>query len=180
MISPVRADVVRRSVKAKGFVEEPKAGGRKRDHEMFFLHVDGRKTGWWVKLSYGVAEMRTDEIKANARPLGLSGDDLHAIVSCKHDPAKTLELYRTLNPPPNDRSCPLCVKEVTGDQTIDEEGRVWHPPCALRELSTRPWILSPEVCPSCGVAAEGQIIIENPRRWHRSCATNYLATRRTS
>ncbi len=89
MIRPVGTRDARRALEAKGF---QKASGI-RDHEMYFLHVDGAKTNFWVKLSHGAGQMRVDEIKNNARAIHATGDDLYRIVCCEHDAEATKRVF---------------------------------------------------------------------------------------
>jgi len=91
MIRPVAAAVVRRAVRQKGFRDAEHPAGR--DHEMFFLHVQDKKTAFFVKLSRGTNQLRQDEIRNNARMLGVSGDDLYRIVCCDYDSQETLRVY---------------------------------------------------------------------------------------
>ena len=87
MIKPVAARDVRRAVVEKGFLAA--ADNLSRDHEMFFFYLDGKKTNAYVKLSHGAAEMRRDEIRNNARWLGITGDHLYRIVCCEFDAEQT-------------------------------------------------------------------------------------------
>lgn len=91
MIRPIKASLVRRSVADKGF--RP-AEHCRRDHEMYFFYLDGRKTNIWVKLSHGARELRRDDIRNNARSVGVDGDDLYRILNCEHDAARTLAIAR--------------------------------------------------------------------------------------
>jgi hypothetical protein len=89
MIRPVGTRDARRALELKGFQKESGS----RDHEMYFLHVEGAKTAFWVKLSHGAGQIRVDEIKINARALRSTGDDLYRIICCEHDAAATLRVY---------------------------------------------------------------------------------------
>ncbi len=89
MIRPVGTRDARRALEAKGFL---KASGF-RDHEMYFLHVDGAKTNFWVKLSHGAGQMRVDDIKNNARALRTTGDELYRIVCCYYDAEATKRVF---------------------------------------------------------------------------------------
>ena len=91
MIRSVSGDAVRRALRDKGFRDPEHGSGR--DHEMFFLHVGDRKTAFFVKLSRGARELRVDEIKNNARNLGVRGDELYRIVCCEFDAQQTLAVY---------------------------------------------------------------------------------------
>jgi hypothetical protein len=93
MIRAVSAIVFRQSVAQKGF--RPLSG---RDHETYALFVEGKKTRWQVRLSHGRSQITANEIRLNARPLGIKGDDLYKILSCDHDLAATLELFTALHP----------------------------------------------------------------------------------
>jgi hypothetical protein len=90
MISPVDVKLARRSLLAKGF-RSAENGGR-RDHEMYFFWLDGKKTSVWVKISRGATEIRRDNIRINARAIHLCGDDLFRILHCEHDATRTREL----------------------------------------------------------------------------------------
>jgi hypothetical protein len=92
MICPVSAKQVRKALYAKGFRDAQHCAGR--DHEMFFLHIEQAKTAFFVKLSHGATQLRVDEIKNNARNLGVTGDDLYRILCCDYDAEKTTEVYR--------------------------------------------------------------------------------------
>jgi len=90
MLRPVEASQARRALRDKGFVEVSK-----RDHEMYILYVDGKKTDFLVKISHGAREMRKDEISNNARSVGLRVQDLYLILACEHGAEKTRELFLT-------------------------------------------------------------------------------------
>ena len=90
---PLPSVTVRKSALAKGFVE-----GRETDHERYYFQLDGRKTSWLVSVSHGASELRLDEIRNNARALKIHASDLFKILSCEHDAAKTLELFRSVFP----------------------------------------------------------------------------------
>ena len=92
MLRPVDAPQARRALRDKGFVESAK-----RDHEMYFLYIDGKKTDFWVKISHGAKEIRKDEIALNARSIGMKGQDLYLILACTHDAKATRELYLATN-----------------------------------------------------------------------------------
>ncbi len=89
MIGPVAAVVVRKSLGTKGFHRV-----EKRDHEMYFYHLDGLRTSYWVKLSHGAKELRTDEIKINAKNLKTRGEDLYKIIKCDYDVEETRNVVR--------------------------------------------------------------------------------------
>ncbi len=91
MIKPVEARVARRSLGAKGFVMSAKGN---RDHEMYFLCLDGKKTSAYFKISHGAREVRRDEINNSARMLRVTGDDLYRILCCEHDAAATERICR--------------------------------------------------------------------------------------
>lgn len=59
---------------------------------MFFFHLDGKKTSFWTKLSRNAREIRVDEIRANARSVGVKGEDLFKILSCDHDASRTRQI----------------------------------------------------------------------------------------
>lgn len=94
MIRPVDAATARQSLRRKGF--QPADG--KRDHEMYFLWVGGLKTRFMVKISHGAKEVRRDEIRINAQAARIDGNDLYRILTCDHDAAKTVALYREAFP----------------------------------------------------------------------------------
>jgi hypothetical protein len=60
MICAIPCGKVRRALREKGFREAEHGTGR--DHEMYFLHVEEKKTAFFVKLSRGATQMRVDEI----------------------------------------------------------------------------------------------------------------------
>jgi hypothetical protein len=91
MIRSVSGDTVRRALRDKGFRDPEHGSGR--DHEMLFLHVGDKKTAFFVKLSRGARELRVDEIKNNARNIGVLGDDLYRIVCCEFDARQTQAVY---------------------------------------------------------------------------------------
>jgi hypothetical protein len=91
MIRSVSGATVRRALRDKGFRDPVHGSGR--DHEMFFLHVDDKKTAFFVKLSRGANELRVDEIKNNARNVGVLGDELYRIVCCEYNAQQTLAVY---------------------------------------------------------------------------------------
>ena len=90
MIRDVPAAQVRAALRSKGFA--PAEHGR-RDHEMFFLLVDTKKTSFWVKLSRGASELRVGEIKMNAKAVGITGDALYRILCCEFDADRTRQVY---------------------------------------------------------------------------------------
>ncbi len=90
MIRIVDAGTFRRSVKKKGFVPADRA----RDHEMYFFELEGKKTSFWTKLSRGASGIRIDEISANARALGIRGDELYKILCCTFNAAQTMVVVR--------------------------------------------------------------------------------------
>ncbi|HCF59270.1 MAG TPA: hypothetical protein DFS52_14910 [Myxococcales bacterium] len=87
MIRDVEASTARAALLKKGFRSEPK-----RDHEMFFFILDGKKTNIWVKISRGSANLFQGEIKRNAKSVGLRGDDLYRILSCELGPQASATL----------------------------------------------------------------------------------------
>lgn len=91
MIAPVPPRIARSSVLAKGF--HPKSANR--DHEMYFLHTQGKQTDFWFKISRGAREVRIDDIRNNARRLGVRGEDLYKILTCEHDAAATLRVWQS-------------------------------------------------------------------------------------
>lgn len=93
MLKPVDAAQARRALKQKGFQELGK-----RDHEMYILYVDGKKTDFLVKISHGSREIRKDEISNNARSVGIKSDDLYRILCCEHNAEKTVRLFLEANP----------------------------------------------------------------------------------
>jgi hypothetical protein len=90
VIKDVSARDVRHAVGAKGFAA---AEHGNRDHEMFFLVVEGKKTSFWVKISHGSTHLFRGEIKRNAKSLGVKGDDLYRIVSCEYNAEQTLAVF---------------------------------------------------------------------------------------
>mgnify|MGYP007112383989 CR=1 FL=1 len=78
MIRDLDATRARASLRKKGFVAESK-----RDHEMVFFFLDGKKTNVWVKISRGSPSLHQGEIKRNAKSVGMRGDDLFRILSCE-------------------------------------------------------------------------------------------------
>jgi hypothetical protein len=91
VIKEVDARQLRRSLELKGFQENTQG---RRDHEMYFFFLDGKKTSIWVKLSHGAKAIAVGEIKMNARSVGLTGDDLYRILCCDHDAETTAALCR--------------------------------------------------------------------------------------
>ena len=89
MNKPIDVKTIRKSLRAKGFIKSEK----KRDHEMYFLHINNKKTGFWVKISRGVQEMRTDEIKNNARSVKIKTDHLYKILKCDFNKTETKDIY---------------------------------------------------------------------------------------
>ena len=87
MIRDVDAATARAALIKKGFKSEPK-----RDHEMYFFLLEGRKTNLWVKISRGSPSVFQGEIKRNAKSIGLRGDDLFRILSCDHGPEVSAQL----------------------------------------------------------------------------------------
>ena len=173
MIKPVRSEQVRSSLAAKGF----KASNKDGDHEMFFFWHKGKKTGWWVKLSHGVEAIRQDEIRNNARPLGLSGDDLHSILACNHDYAKVIALYEGLHGAEDDASCPSAehADSDNGVPVVDSKSRPWHRECAARQLQSHPWTFGRTACPACGGDDGERTLMDSGRRlWHAVCAGRAL------
>jgi hypothetical protein len=90
MIRDIPASEVRRALGIKGFSV---AEHGRRDHEMYFLHVDAKKTSFWVKLSRGATALERGQIRMNARAVGIAGDALYRILSCELDAAETRRLY---------------------------------------------------------------------------------------
>ncbi len=90
MIAQVDPHIARRSVREKGFHAE----SANRDHEMFFLYNQGKRTTFWFKISRGAREIRRDDIRNNARALGVRGEDLYKILTCEHDAAATLRVWQ--------------------------------------------------------------------------------------
>lgn len=179
MIAPVRADDVRTHVQAKGFLpEEGEPGKRKknRDHEFFWYWHKGALTNWWVKLSSGVGEIRTDEIRNNARAIQILGDELHGILACSIGPAEVAALYEKNHGAPPSLSCP-CGQPNSGVPVLDDKGRKWHADCAGRHLQRHPWTYGKAACPSCGVA-EGERLVRDAgtRQWHAACGAAVLVS----
>lgn len=90
---------VRRALATKGFVRDANPG---RDHEMFFLHIAGKKSAFFMKLSRSARELRRDEMVNSARQVGIAPSDLFKVLSCTYDGAATTKLYqeRERLPPP--------------------------------------------------------------------------------
>jgi hypothetical protein len=174
MIAEVDAADVRTNVQTKGFQKEKIKG---RDHEKFFLWVNGQKTSWWVKLSHGVRSIRVDEISNNARALGIRGEDLYKILNCTHSPAKTLELYQQTEQEEAALACASCAENVTPEDVKDDRERLWHFRCATIELTRAPWQYDRAMCPSCGGAPDDAPLPDTTgRQWHLACAASHLAT----
>ena len=174
MIAEVPFAVVRASLTAKHFVKE---ATKRRDHEMYFLHVNGQKTNWFVKLSHGKKTMRIDEIRANARaPLKIAGEDLYYILSCKHGPEKTIELYQQFERREAELACPGCAQDTADGDFQDDRGRRWHTRCAASDLQRYPWNHDRTVCPACGSAAQARVVDAGQRPWHLECASAHLAS----
>jgi len=90
---PLPARSVRQALTGKGFhVASDKA--KKRDHEMYFLHVGGLKSGFFMKISRSAAEVRVDEISNTARQLGVVPSEFFRVLSCELDSTGTLQLYQ--------------------------------------------------------------------------------------
>lgn len=88
---------VRQALASKGFQADTDKK-KKRDHEMFFLVVEGRRSGFFVKISRGATELRLDEIANNARQAGVAPSELFKVLSCELDSNGTLTLYRNRRP----------------------------------------------------------------------------------
>lgn len=85
---------VRHALSVKGFQPDSDKA-KKRDHEMYFLHVDGQKSAFFMKVSRSATEVRMDEISNSARQVGVAPRDFFRVLSCELDGAGTLELYRS-------------------------------------------------------------------------------------
>lgn len=80
-MNPVKARDARRALTAKGF----SLASSRRDHEVYFYYVDGKKTSWFVKISHGASEMIQREIRGSARVCGMmKGEDMFKVLSCDH------------------------------------------------------------------------------------------------
>jgi len=97
MIRDVDAPTARAALLKKGFRSEPK-----RDHEMFFFILDGKKTNVWVKISRGSPSVFQGEIKRNAKSVGLRGDELYRILSCELGPQASAALCEAASIEPED------------------------------------------------------------------------------
>jgi hypothetical protein len=80
---------VRDALLSKGFFLDK----RPRDHEMYILSVDGKKSDFFFKISRGAAEVRKDEIAHNARQIRVPPSELFSVVSCSYDAQATRELH---------------------------------------------------------------------------------------
>jgi hypothetical protein len=90
VIRDVPARTVRTALNAKGF--QP-AEHCNRDHEVFFFHLDGRKTDILVKISRGATHLYQGEIRNNARNIRVAGAALYGIVSCELDANETRRIF---------------------------------------------------------------------------------------
>jgi hypothetical protein len=84
------ARLVRQALSSKGFVLHQ---GASRDHDMFFLVVEGKKSSFFVKLSRGARDMRMDEMSNSARQLRVAPSSLFKVLSCEFDAQATRRLY---------------------------------------------------------------------------------------
>ena len=92
MIREVPAGRVRAALLEKGFCEA--RNSKKRDHEMFFLHVNQQTTPFLVKISRGATVLRKDEIRNTAAKNAVPGDDIYRIVCCEYNAQQTIDVYQ--------------------------------------------------------------------------------------
>jgi hypothetical protein len=81
---------VRSALGVKGFVLDKRAG---RDHDMYFLQVDGKKSDFFFKISRGASEVRRDEIANSARQVRVSPSELFKVLCCEYDERATRVLH---------------------------------------------------------------------------------------
>jgi hypothetical protein len=82
---------VRRALLAKGFLLDQRPG---RDHDMYILHVNGKKSDFFFKISHGGPDVRRDEIANSARQARVPPSELFKVLCCDYDGRATLALYQ--------------------------------------------------------------------------------------
>ena len=84
---PIKREKIRKALKEKGFVEVSK----KKDHDFYYLYVEGKKTSVFTKLSRGSGfRDYSDELVRDVyRQIGLSKDGFLRYLDC----SLTLDLY---------------------------------------------------------------------------------------
>jgi hypothetical protein len=75
-VSTLKVKDLDRSLLAKGFKKEA------THHNMYWLHLGGKKTGVRTRLSHGETEYRENLISQVAKQLGLTKGELFNFVEC--------------------------------------------------------------------------------------------------
>ena len=94
-MKPVEASVAKTALRSKGFTEQPN-----RDHHYFFLHVGGKKTARYVKISHGAKEMSPSNIRSSAQVCKMGGPEMEKVLKCEHDAEWVRRHYASTLPPP--------------------------------------------------------------------------------
>lgn len=80
MALPIEREKIRRGLLAKGFVEVTK----KKDHDFYYLHVEGRKTSVFTRLSRGTdSKDYSDALVSKVhRQIGLTKQEFLTYLDC--------------------------------------------------------------------------------------------------
>ena len=85
---PKAARDVRGALAKKGFED------RQGDDVFYHLHVDGKKTKIWTKISHGAKEIHDRLLGAMARQLRLTGGQFRELVECPMSESDYIALLR--------------------------------------------------------------------------------------
>jgi len=75
-MSTLKIREIKAALLRKGFVQ------RNNDHEYFSLHVEGKKTSIFTKVSHGESEIRDPLIHKMAKQIRLSNDQYVKFIEC--------------------------------------------------------------------------------------------------
>ena len=87
-MNPRKTKEIESALLAKGFRKA------NRDHSYFFLHVDGKKTSVWTKISHGMREYSGGLLRTVVRQLRLSKSQFNDLVDCPMSGDEYVDLLR--------------------------------------------------------------------------------------